>query len=115
MRYRALSADGDYTFGNSQANFLVDSPEAVAQAVLTRLRLSRGEWFLDITEGMPWGTDVLGVDTATTRDAAVRDIILGTEGVTELVTYASQVEGRSFSVQATINTRYGETTVEEVI
>lgn len=115
MRYRALSADGDYTFGNGVANFHVDTAEAVAQAILTRLRLWRGEWFLDTTEGTPWADDVLGVGAQATRDAAVRDRVLETPGVTAITTYSSQVEGRSFSVRATVETIYGPATVEVVL
>lgn len=117
MRYRRLDADGDYTFGGQQADFYRDSPEAVAQAVLTRLRLSRGEWFLDITEGMPWKTDVLGKYTGSKADAAIRQCILTTPGVSELTAYSStqNSEARTLSVQATINTIYGTTTVQATL
>ena len=32
MRYRREDADGDYTFGQGDDTFLIDSPECVAQA-----------------------------------------------------------------------------------
>jgi hypothetical protein len=54
MRYRKLDANGDYTFGGGSNDFLVNTPETVAQAVMTRLNLLQGEWFLDTTAGMPW-------------------------------------------------------------
>ncbi len=47
MRYRAWDANGDYTFGQGSKNFLVNSPQCVAQAVVSRLRLQLGEWFID--------------------------------------------------------------------
>lgn len=115
MRYRALDADGDMTFGAGQANFLINSPAAVGQAVQTRLLLFRGEWFLDTTEGTPWATEILGKNTEPTRDAALRDRILGTEGVTEITAFTAVVSGRSLTVSATINTLYGQTTVEAVL
>lgn len=115
MRYRALDANGDYSFGKSQGNFLINSPEAVGQAVQTRLRLLKGEWFLDVTEGMPWSTEVVGVRTRATRDQAVKTRVLGTQGVTGIASYASQVTGRGFSVQMTIDTLYGQVTVSEVL
>lgn len=39
---------------------LVNSPEAVAQAIKTRFLLWYGQWFLDTTEGTPWIQSVLG-------------------------------------------------------
>lgn len=117
MRYRKLDADGDYVFGGQQADFYKDSPEAVGQAVLTRLRLLRGEWFLDKTEGTPWATEVLGKYTSGTYDAAIRQRILGTQGVLSLASYTSTLdtENRALSVTATINTIYGTTTVQATL
>lgn len=113
MRYRKLDENGDYTFGNQQADFLRDSPEAVAQAVSTRLKLDAGEWFLDKTEGMPWDADVLGKRTVATRDSAVQKRILGTQGVSQIDNYESNVdpETRRFTPTAEITTIYGQTTI----
>lgn len=117
MRYRKLTEDGDYSFGNQAADFYKDTPDAVGQAVMTRLRLLRGEWFLDTTEGTPWATEVLGKYTGATYDAAIRQRILGTQGVTELASYSSNLdtERRHLSVTATINTIYGTTTVQATL
>ncbi|WP_283149022.1 hypothetical protein [Silvimonas soli] len=113
MRYRKEDANGDYSFGGGPADFWVDVPEAVGQAVMTKLRLWAGEWFLDNTEGTPWNTKVLGKYTQETRDAAIRARILQTPGVTDIETYASVFDGntRSLSVTATINTIYGQTPI----
>ena len=109
MRYRKLDENGDYTFGNGLRDFWHDVPEAPAQAVRTRLSLWEGEWFLDVREGMPWNTRVLGVRTAGTRDATIRRHILGTEGVTEITSYSSALvrDTRAFSVNVSIDTLYG--------
>ena len=60
MRYRREDDDGDYTFGQGDDTWLVNSPEAVAQAIKTRFLLWYGQWFLDTTEGTPWIQSVLG-------------------------------------------------------
>ena len=113
MRVRALSPDYDMTFGRGQASFLRDTPAAVAQNALTRLELFTGEWFLNTSDGTPWRTQVLGKRTEATRDPAMRARLLGTPGVTSLASYASQTDrqARSFAVQATLNTIYGQATV----
>lgn len=114
MRYRRLDANGDYSFGGQQLDYFRDTPMAVAQAVETRLMLFRGEWFLDTTEGTPWMMEILGKNTQTTYDAAIRQRILGTPGVTELLGYSSDLdtEARRVAIAATINTVYGQTTVQ---
>lgn len=107
MRYRALDANGDMTFGHGSANFTVNTPATVAQAISTRLKLDEGEWFLDVTEGLPLN-QILGF-TRRTRDIAIRTRILQTQGVTGIVSYGSQLDSRTraFTVEATVNTIYG--------
>lgn len=115
MRYRALDANGDMSFGAGQSNFLINSPAAVGQAVLTRLRLLTGEWFLDLTAGTPYATQVLGKNTAATYDTAIRSRILGTEGVSGIASYSSSLNPttRALTITATIDTIYGQATISD--
>lgn len=117
MRYRAQDANGDYVVGKGTSEILTNVPAAVALAVKTRLLLERGEWFLDVTEGTPYHTEILGMGTKATADAAIRERILDTQGVTELVAYNSvyNADKRTFNVTATINTIYGQATVTEIL
>lgn len=117
MRYRKLDNNGDYCFGHGLADFHEDSPEAVAQAVKTRLRLFTGEWFLDSAEGTPWTQAVLGRHTAETRAPALRERILGTAGVTALTAFEAGFDGESrrLTVNAVAETLYGEAVIEEVM
>lgn len=117
MRYRALDTNFDSTFCSGQTRFLVNTPDAVAQAVRTRLLLLQGEWFLDVTEGTPYATQILGAGTQATRDVAVQNRILGTQGVSAITAYSSSVDPktRRFSVSATIDTIYGQTTITQVL
>lgn len=110
MKYRKLTDSGDYTFGQGTAEFLVNTPEAVAQAVGTRLRLSQGEWFLDLTEGTPYDTQILGAGTQTLYDQALQSRILDTIGVSEITAYSSvmDVNQRRLTVTCTISTIYGQ-------
>ncbi|AFC85926.1 hypothetical protein [Frateuria aurantia] len=112
MIYRKLNAAGDYSFGAGPGDFYQNSPEAVAQAVLTRLRLLVGEWFLDTTAGTPWATQILGKGTSSVYDSVIKNRILGTTGVQSIDCYSSSVSDRKLSVTATITTAYGSTTVE---
>lgn len=116
MRYRKLDDNGDYSFGHRLADFHHDTPEAVAQAVGTRLRLLLGEWFLDADEGTPYVPAVLGKHTRETMNPAIRERILDTRGVTGLTSYSFSASGetRRLSVQAGIETVYGAAAVQEV-
>lgn len=106
MRYRAESAAGDYIFGPA-SSFLIDSPQAVAQAIKTRLMLFTGEWFLDSGEGLD-KANILGNNTQGTRDQEVQQRILGTTGVNSLLNYSSAVDAqRNFTVAAEVDTIYG--------
>jgi hypothetical protein len=109
MRYRQLSPAGDYIFGQGLANFFADSPEAVGQAIKTRLLLFAGEWFLDNTEGTPYATDILGqLYGQTAYDTAIRSRISTTPNVTEVVAYSSQLVARKLTVDAIVNTTFGQ-------
>jgi hypothetical protein len=113
MRYRKEDASGDFVFGNQDADFYRDQPEAVAQAVKTRLGLYTGEWFLDTTDGTPWRTEVLGKYTKDAYDSVIKARILDTQGVDEILDYSSSFDGnsRALTITATINTQYGETPI----
>ena len=111
MRQRALSTPGDFTFGLNTPP-LRDSSACVAQAVMSRLRLTAGEWFLDALEGTRYNDLILGHNTAGTRDLAVRSRILDTPGVLRIREYISFVDAtRAFVVIATIDTVYGSAAV----
>lgn len=112
MRYRKLSPTGDYTFGSQQNDFYRDQPEAVGQAVRTRLELRLGEWWLDVTDGTPHQTQILGAHTQGTRDPALTARILLTQGVTLLDNYNSVLTPeRNLLVGGTVTTVYGETEI----
>lgn len=128
MRYRKLDQNGDMQFGHGGGDFWHDRPEAVGQSVKTRLLLFSGEWFLDTTAGTPWGGfplndqvvrrgRVLAEHTQLSRDAAIRDRIISTAGVSTLVEYGSSFnsETRGFRINATIDTTYGGRAVQLTI
>lgn len=113
MRYRQMTAEGDYVFG-AGSRFLANSPETVAQAVRTRLRLFAGEWFLDDRVGLALD-QILGYGTQATRDLEVQARISDTQGVRGILEYSSRVDGRAYHVAATIDTIYGAVTINEVL
>lgn len=114
MRYRKLTDDDDYTFGNSQADFYRDVPMAVGQAAKTRLLLWLGEWYLNIDEGTPYLQGILGKYSLETAETTIRDRVQDTEGLANIENLEGilDAENRHLSVGITINTIYGPTTVQ---
>ena len=117
MRYRKLDQNGDMVFGHGGAHYHQDTPECVAQAVRTRLQLWRGEWFLDETEGTPFNPAILGMHTRESRDMAIRERVLETPGVREVLEYDGQVNAdtRAFAVRLKIDTVYGAVQLQEIM
>lgn len=116
MRYRALDADGDFVFGQGASEFLINTSEAVAQAVRTRLLFAQGEWFLDTEDGTMYSL-ILGAGTQNTYDDVLQARILETQGVQSLDEYASAVDEttRKLTVACIITTIYGQVSVQETI
>lgn len=114
MRYRKLTADGDYTFGNGQMDFYRDIPEAPSQAAMTRLLLWLGEWFLDISEGTPYFQGILGKHSESLADATIQDRILGTQGVTDITNVVSNLNPttRKLTYTCDLSTVYGPTSLQ---
>lgn len=104
-------------FGAGRIDFLRDSPEAVAQAVMTRLKLWSGEWFLDTEEGTPYQVGALGKNTSASIDPMIRDRVIETQGVTGIVAYdrTFDPDERKNYVNLTINTLYGVTAIQGVL
>lgn len=108
-----MTPTGDYVFGPG-SRFLANSPETVAQAIRTRMRLFTNEWFLDKREGLE-KENILGYGTQSTRDREVQQRILGTPGVRGFLSYSSSMSGRDFRVTATVDTVYGAVNIQEVL
>ena len=112
MHYRKLDKDGDMIFGHGRKDYLSEA-EAVAQSVLTRLRLWKGEWYLDTEEGTPYLPDILGKGTESSALSALHDRILETEGVKDIVSIDGNVDedSRHATFTITLDTIYGEVVV----
>jgi hypothetical protein len=117
MKYRRLDSNGDYVFGQGDSNFIQNTPATVGQAVKTRLQLQQGEWFLDTSIGTPYNSSVMGTGTISLYDSVIQSVILETPGVTGISAYASGVDpySRNASITCTIDTIYGQTTLQTTL
>lgn len=117
MRYRKLDSNGDYSFGRGALNFYIDSSAAVAQAIQTSLNLFQGEWFLDITAGVPWYTQVVGYDTQALYDSLIKDKIKSVEGVLSIISYTSTLDtrARQLDIAVQVSTIFGVVSISQTL
>lgn len=116
MIYRKLDDKGDYVFGGNTNNY-ANGAAAVEQAVVTRLRQIIYEWWEDLEDGIPLWQQILG---SRDRDNAIRIIeerIAGTKYVKSILSFDADWDnnGRSLTIQAIVDTEFGQITLEEVI
>jgi hypothetical protein len=106
--------------GHGAKDFLTDA-DAVAQAVKTRLLLLLGEWWEDLEDGLPLYQSIVGIrdirDNLTAADLLVRDRILRTEGVSEILSLESAVDpkDRVITYKTVIKTLYGTVDLDEFV
>ena len=113
MKYRALTRDGDYSFGKAMQDFLSDA-EAVAQAIKTNLSLLKDEWWEDTSEGLPLFQNILSqsgtTEHVTAADLLIKARILGTRGVSQIQSFQSSYAKRKYTMDnCTVLTDAGQT------
>lgn len=83
----------------------------VLQHIVQRLSFFLGEWFMDNTKGVPWFTQILVKNPQQAKiDALLMNTIMGTPGVTQLVSYSFSPDTakRTLSVQFSVYTTNGK-------
>ncbi len=108
---RQLDSNHDPIWGNGQANFLVDLA-AVAQIIQTTLLLFQGEWWADLTAGVPMFQSILGSNNGKKIDAIstiLQSAILAVPfvtGLTHVITNYSP--NRTFQFGCIVVTQFGQ-------
>lgn len=112
ITYRNLGPDNDPLWGGGQNNFLTDV-DAVAQAVLTRLRLFEAEWWADVTDGTPYWQSILGHSGSPNHvrviTALITKRILETPFVSSLSNLQFSYDSgfRTYKFYAVVHTQFG--------
>ena len=106
MIRRSFDENGDYAI-----NRFVSESAATIQAVATRLRLFKGEWFLNLESGVPWYQRVFIKPARLNEvDKIIRNKITQTEGVDQLTSFDLRFDRdtRKLSVSFSATTIYGD-------
>lgn len=80
MKVAGITSAGDWVFGSGRNSYKTNS-DAIAQNVITRLRLFTDDWYLDVDSGIPW-IELLGTRGNYDRiQRAIEKSVLQTDGV----------------------------------
>ena len=117
MRYRRLDENGDYSFGNNSLDYIKDN-DAVVQAIKTKLYLFYGEWWEDISLGLPMFQSILGqVSNENLRRTVIllsAEQIQNVEGVSSVDSIVVAISARKLTLSIDVTTEYGSSVSTEV-
>lgn len=117
MKYRKLDENGDYVFGNNSYDY-IEKDEAIAQAIKTKLYLFYGEWWEDISLGLPMFQSILGqVSNNNLRQTVIllcAEQINLVEGVTSVDSISVDISARKLGLTIDVTTENGTTINLEV-
>ena len=93
---------GDLVTSGS-AQFLTGRDDTAA-GIYHRLRMFFGEYFLDITDGCPWFSAILGKAPQDVAEAALKQRILTAPGVVSITSFAFDIQRltRQITVDCTV-------------
>jgi len=89
---------------------IVQGGDQVTQNLKVRLQYYLGEWFLDITEGLPFYSDILVKNpNIPSIDSILKTRIISTPEITELIEYKSSFDKltREYLISIKVKTDYG--------
>lgn len=100
-----LDDDNDLAVENNSL-VLIAGADEVTQRLRSRLRMWRGEWFLDLTRGVPYRQEIFVKGNAPSRiQAAIQKEIATVSGVQELLEYSQDIDTATRALSVTFKAR----------
>lgn len=110
MRIRNVDRNNDWTFGQSQTNYVRD-----AYAVVLDIKLRIQEWYGDcffaLQNGIPWQERLGGKNQKELLDADILEVAQNTEGVLNIFNFTSSLNGRRYTCSFEVYTEYSADTL----
>lgn len=113
MKVRQLDKNGDWTFGNSQNNY-INKKEALKQNVVTRIKSCKNDWFLDSEANIGWW-DILGIkNNEGIIKNQVYNTVVATYGITSIKNIDIQIDSvtRKATIKIDLKTIYDDVSLE---
>ena len=108
-------ATGDLLLENFDLQWVEDRDQ-IAQNLAIRLRFILGEWFLDITAGVPYYDDFfIKAPNQIRIESVLKEEILDTTGIDQILSFTSNfnAQRRIYSVVFSVSTIHGEITLTQ--
>lgn len=109
------STTGDLLLKNFDLQ-LIDGRDQIAQNLAIRLRFILGEWFLDVTAGVPYYDDFfIKAPNQIRIESILKEEILNTPGIDKILSFSSNFDAhrRTYSVSFSVDTLQGEITLTQ--
>ncbi len=107
MRFRNLTSDGDWTFGLGIGCY-VSGNAAIGLNIKTRILSWTDDCFFDLAAGIDWLNRLGSKNQRELLELDLRRIILQSEGVTGILEFDSQLIGRNFTANYSVQTIYSQ-------
>jgi hypothetical protein len=107
-----IDEDRNFVINNGDVSMTPTDDEGIAQNIVQRLRILKGEWFLDRTVGLPYFEIILEKNPDSNLVATIiKNTILETKGVTKLNKFSLYFDNkaRKASVTFEVTTENGAT------
>lgn len=105
MKIRRLDKSGDWTFGQSLANYS-EGDEAIVQNAVTRVKEFRNDWLWNINTGADWFNILSQKNNEDIIKREVARLLLASEGVSMINNLSIASKENEFQIRVTITTIY---------
>ena len=105
MLIRNVNKNWDWQFGNSKTNYVRDE-YAVILDIQMRIKEWYGDCFFALQNGIPWRERLSRHNQKELLDNDLITRIQGTDGVLNVMNFASTTDGRRYRAQCNVYTEY---------
>jgi hypothetical protein len=108
IRVRRLDNNWDPIWGGGLNDYLTDA-DAVAQIIKSRMLFFKGEWWEDVSQGLPMWQSILGKmgSSKTIIDKLIIGNIKQCPYVVGIASFTSELLDREYVCNAVVNTQFG--------
>lgn len=107
MIFRNLDEKGDWSFGRGIGCYVREN-QAIGLNIKTRIYSWLDDCFFALEDGIDWYNRLGSKNQRTLLELDLRRIILQSEGVTGILEFSSELTGRNFTANYSVETIYSQ-------